>query len=176
MKKRLIARIVLILTIVLVNISCDQVSKSAVRKHVKSHEEIHLINDNFILTKVENTGAALSLGSDLSPVMKSIVLIGLPIAALIAFLGMAMVNQQLTIGFLLGICFIVGGGIGNLIDRIAYGSVTDFLHIDLGLVRTGVFNMADVSITLGGIAVLVLYVRESRKKKQIEPAEELEQE
>ena len=175
MKKRLLTRIALILTVVLVNISCDQVSKKAVRKHVMSHEEIHLIDDNFILTNVENTGAALSLGSDLSPTVKTIVLIVLPIIALIAFLGMVVVNQQLKTGFLVSICFIVGGGIGNIIDRMAYGSVTDFLHIDLGLVRTGVFNMADVSITLGGIAVLVLYWQESRKKKGISSIEEIEE-
>jgi len=47
-----------------------------------------------------------------------------------------------------------GGGIGNVYDRIIYGSVTDFLHIDLGLFETGIFNMADVSITTGALILL----------------------
>ena len=53
-----------------------------------------------------------------------------------------------------GFCFIVGGGIGNIFDRIAYGSVTDFLYVDLGFFATEIFNMADVSIVLGTLIVL----------------------
>ena len=51
---------------------------------------------------------------------------------------------------LIGFCCIVGGGIANVYDRIVYGSVTDFFHIDLGGVfRTGIFNFADMSVMLG---------------------------
>jgi len=49
----------------------------------------------------------------------------------------------------------VGGGIGNMFDRYLYGSVTDFLHIDLGWLRTGVFNMADVSVMVGTALILL---------------------
>ncbi len=51
--------------------------------------------------------------------------------------------------FAIPFAFIIGGGIGNLYDRILYGSVTDFLHMDFQLFRTGIFNMADVSIMIG---------------------------
>ena len=50
---------------------------------------------------------------------------------------------------IIGLCFMIGGGVGNVVDRVRYSSVTDFLHIDLGIVSTGVFNMADVSIMTG---------------------------
>ena len=67
---------------------------------------------------------------------------------------------------LIGFCCIVGGGIANVFDRFMYGSVTDFLHIDLGGVfRTGIFNIADLSVTTGMIMILLasfLY----RKPKQ----------
>ena len=49
----------------------------------------------------------------------------------------------------LGLACVLGGGIGNLYDRVLYGSVTDFLHIDFGLFQTGIFNLADVSIMVG---------------------------
>ena len=55
----------------------------------------------------------------------------------------------------MGICFMVGGGIGNIYDRVIYGSVTDFLHIDFVLFQTGVFNLADVSIMIGLFMVIV---------------------
>ncbi|MFA6946987.1 MAG: signal peptidase II [Pedobacter sp.] len=55
---------------------------------------------------------------------------------------------------LTGWCFVIGGGIGNLYDRIVHGSVTDFLHLDLGVFQTGIFNMADVSIMLGMVLIL----------------------
>jgi signal peptidase II len=55
---------------------------------------------------------------------------------------------------IIAICFIVGGGIGNIYDRLIYGSVTDFLHIDFIIFQTGIFNMADVSIMTGTFIVL----------------------
>lgn len=45
-----------------------------------------------------------------------------------------------------GWCFVIGGGTGNLYRRIVHGSVTDFLHLDLELFQTGIFNLADVSM------------------------------
>jgi signal peptidase II len=50
---------------------------------------------------------------------------------------------------LIGASFVIGGGIGNMIDRILHGSVTDFLHLKIGSFQTGIFNMADVSIMIG---------------------------
>ena len=49
----------------------------------------------------------------------------------------------------------VGGGIGNIYDRLIHGSVTDFLHLDFGLFQTEIFNMADVSIMVGMLTILV---------------------
>ena len=55
---------------------------------------------------------------------------------------------------LFAVILIVGGGIGNLYDRIAYGSVTDFMHIKFGVLQTGVFNVADMSIMAGMFIIL----------------------
>jgi signal peptidase II len=58
---------------------------------------------------------------------------------------------------LAGFCFIIGGGIGNLFDRIFRGSVTDFLYIKFGIFHTGIFNLADVSIMSGMFIVLIQF-------------------
>jgi signal peptidase II len=55
----------------------------------------------------------------------------------------------------LGFCLISGGGVGNICDRVVYGSVTDFLHINLLIFQTGIFNVADVTVMAGTFIVLV---------------------
>lgn len=159
MKSSGLLRFGLILALITINIGCDQFSKSIVREKVEYHENIELIDDYFILTKVENTGALLSLGSQLSPGAKKIVLLLLPTLMLLSLLIFVLVRAELDQQVVVGLCFIVGGGIGNIFDRFLYGSVTDFLHIDLGLFRTGVFNMADVSVMIGTALVIAHGVR-----------------
>ena len=148
-------RALIILLIVSVNIGCDQVSKSIVRHKVEYNQTIELIHKNFILTKVENSGAFLSLGDELAEPVRSILLVLFPILALLLALGMALFNSRLDKVVVLGLCCVVGGGIGNIFDRVLYGSVTDFLHINLNLIQTGVFNMADVSIMAGAALILI---------------------
>ncbi|WP_109439143.1 MULTISPECIES: signal peptidase II [Aquimarina] len=147
-------RIILILSLVLLNISCDQISKSVVRQAIEPYERIAVFKDNFVLTKVENTGAAYSLGSDLSPILKTILLQILPIFVLLVLLRQILIKTNYSRETIIGFAFIIGGGIGNLFDRIMYGSVTDFLILDLGIFKTEIFNLADVSIMLGSMLVL----------------------
>ena len=60
----------LIMLVIFINAGCDQVSKMAVRQSVGYHEPVRLLDDNFILMKVENRGAFFGLGEDLPPVAK----------------------------------------------------------------------------------------------------------
>ena len=61
---------------------------------------------------------------------------------------------------LLGAALVVAGGTSNLMDRISYGMVIDFMNVGIGPVRTGIFNVADMAILLGaGIVVLERYTR-----------------
>jgi signal peptidase II len=53
-----------------------------------------------------------------------------------------------------GLALIVGGGVGNLIDRLNAGVVRDFIDIGIGSIRTGVFNLADLAITVGTVVVV----------------------
>ncbi len=151
---------IIIVLLVLLNISCDQLSKRIVRKHIADRETIELIGENFILTKVENSGAMLGFGADLSPLLKLIFLQILPIAVLLILLYRILNNSMMNKWLVFAFACVIGGGIGNLIDRIAYGQVTDFFHIDFGgFFKTGVFNMADVSVTMGVLLILFLNLR-----------------
>lgn len=165
-------RIILILGIVALNIILDQVTKIIARGSIEMHEHIQVFGDWFILTHVENTGAFLSLGAKLSPVLRQIIFSWLPAIAMIVILGMLVLQDKVQKGLLWGMCFMVGGGIGNLIDRILFGSVTDFMHINLGIVRTGVFNVADVSIMIGGGLILIASLKKRPKKSEDTPENE----
>ena len=150
-----ISRILLILLIILTNIGCDQISKKIVRNHIVENETVQVLANHFIVTRVENSGAFLSVGDNLSQASKHIFLSALPLIALGFGLFYVFKKENLNTLSLISICFIIGGGIGNLYDRIAYGSVTDFLYLHFGILQTGIFNMADLSITTGAFLILV---------------------
>ncbi len=148
-----------IIVLVLLNIGCDQLSKNAVRKNVSNNDRIELIGDNFIMVKVENTGAMLGFGSDLSPILKIVFLQAIPVIVLLVLLFRIFRKTNMDKWLVFAFACIIGGGTGNLIDRIVYGEVTDFFYINIGYFKTGIFNMADVSVTLGLILILFLSLR-----------------
>ncbi|GAB5465635.1 MAG: signal peptidase II [Candidatus Kapaibacteriales bacterium] len=140
---------------ILLNIGCDQATKEIARNHIDYDQKITVIEDVFSLMRVENTGAFLSLGSELGSYSKCILLNILPLLVLCIFLVYVLFNKEFSLNKALTISFIVGGGFGNLYDRIIYGSVTDFMHIDFYLFETGIFNMADLSIVIGLVWFLI---------------------
>ncbi len=160
----MIKRIVIIL-LVLLNIGCDQLSKQLVRKNVDREEYIQVIDGHFILTKVENTGAMLGWGQSLPPIPKIVFLQAIPIIVLLVLLFRILWKTNMDKWLILAFALVIGGGIGNLIDRIAHGSVTDFFIIKLGLFKTGIFNMADVSVTTGVLLLLLLSLRSKKLAK-----------
>lgn len=158
-----------IILVIVLTIAIDQISKVLVRANIQAQNEfsigdrISVIGDTFIMMNVENSGAFLGMGSDLNPTLKIILLLILPIVVLGFVLLHIFKDKSLDNWSLFAFSSIIGGGIANVYDRIVYGSVTDFLFIDLGGVfRTGIFNMADLSVTTG--MIILLFV--SFKKKQ----------
>ena len=143
--------------LITVSVLLDQLSKTLIRNNVDQYSEVKLIGEYFILTNVENSGAFLGMGSDFSPFIKTIFLLILPVIVLICIMVYVYRDKQIDKISLIGFCFIIGGGIANIYDRILYGSVTDFLFIDLGgIFKTGIFNIADLSVTTGMILILLM--------------------
>jgi signal peptidase II len=167
---KLSKRSIYILLVIVITIAIDQVSKVLVRAYVEPQtdlqrgDRISLIGDAFIMMNVENTGAFLGMGSDLNPTLRLIFLLILPILVLGFVLRYVVKDQSLDNLSLFAFSSIIGGGIANVFDRIVYGSVTDFFFIDLGgMFKTGIFNMADLSVTTGMIILVLM----SFKKKKI---------
>lgn len=162
MKQKGFLRTFIIILVVLLNVAVDQVTKVIVRNNVEPRSYTEIIGPYFTMTNVENTGAFLSLGENLNPFLKGLILMGLPVLALIAMVGYIIV-KPVNMALAIAIASIVGGGIGNIYDRAVYGSVTDFFHIRFsGLLQTGIFNIADVSVMVGA-GVVLLYSLSNKK-------------
>lgn len=154
MKAKRVLRIFYILILLVSTISCDQITKDIVRKKMEYHTQINLISKYVILTKVENTGAFLGLGNSIPRPLYLLLMIVLPLIAMGYALYFLIKKNTLSNIVIIGISFAIGGGIGNIIDRIIYGSVTDFLYFDFVVFHTGVVNMADISVTIGFFMIM----------------------
>ena len=88
-----------------------------IRSNVAKDFDINIIADYFIITNVENSGAFLGLGSDFSPVIKSILLLALPVGVLLTVLVYVFKDKSIDKLSLIGYSSIIGGGIGNIYDR-----------------------------------------------------------
>ncbi len=125
---------------------------------------MNIIKDYFQLIWVENKGAFLGMGSDMNPTLRLIFLLVLPTIVLIYVIYYIVKTRELDRLSLIAFCCIIGGGIANVFDRIIYGQVTDFFFIDLGGVfKTGIFNVADLSVTTGMILLLLSGIFTSKK-------------
>lgn len=162
-------RNLLIALLIVFNIAIDQISKVVVRSTmIKGRDgEIDVIGKYFQLIWVENTGAFLGMGSDMNPTLKLIFLLILPTIVLIYVIYYIIKTKELDRLSLIAFCCIIGGGIANVFDRIVFKQVTDFFFIDLGGVfKTGIFNVADLSVTTG--MIMLLFSGLFSKKKALE--------
>jgi signal peptidase II len=154
-----IIRFCILFLVVTANVGCDRITKNMARTKLLHGEEITMMQNHITLIKVENTGAFLSLGNSLQSASRILFLILLPSLILLGSVIYILVNPGINSMMNVGLSCIIGGGIGNLTDRIIYGSVTDFLHIKLGILETGIFNMADVSIMVGIFLLFLKYLK-----------------
>jgi signal peptidase II len=171
MKTNPFLRAILIILILAATVALDQYSKKVVREKIGEYQAFSYLHNHFVIEKVENTGAFLSLGDSSSKPMRIIFLDAIPLLLIVGALGYILIKTNINRVTLLAIIFMIGGGIGNIYDRIAHGSVTDFLYINLGgIFHTGVFNVADLFITIG---ISIVLVQSWFGKKTVEvPADE----
>lgn len=171
MKRSGLIRAVAIFAILAINIGCDQISKNIVRHRIEDHEQIAVVDNYVTLMRVENEGAFLSLGDSLPHTVRFILLSLFPLVILGFGIGYLFTKKSLPKATLVGFAFVIGGGIGNLYDRLVHGSVTDFMHIDFIVFQTGIFNMADVSIMTGIAIVVIGSFLDRPKQNTVTPAQ-----
>jgi signal peptidase II len=131
----------------------DQITKCLVEKYILRNEVISVIPGFFNLTYVRNRGAAFGILSDFPALWRSAFFISLTLGAVvvIALLIRKTSERLLVISFAL----IAGGAVGNVIDRIRYGEVVDFIQWYVKALYWPSFNVADSAISIG-VALLAL--------------------
>jgi signal peptidase II len=142
----------------------DQATKALVRARLDLHESVTVIRDLFDLTRVHNTGAAFGLLNAVDFPFKTAVLAVIAVAAL-AVLGfyaaMLPMEQRLA---RVGLSLVLGGATGNLIDRITFGHVVDFVDVYWRGWHFWAFNVADAAITIG-VALMILDLLEVGRQR-----------
>ena len=139
---------VLALALLLLTIGCDRITKQAARINLMGAP-----TQSYQLEYTENNGAFLSLGSRLPEWARTMLLrvgVGLALAALVFMV----LKHRWSGAALAGASLTVAGGVSNLLDRILRGSVVDFMSVGIGPIRTGIFNVADVAIVVGGVLLI----------------------
>jgi signal peptidase II len=170
MKLNKFTRAAVILLILAFNIGCDQYSKTVVRHNMGGFNKFEYLGGHFTLERAENSGAFLSLGDSLSGPVRYILLNILPLLAVLFGLYYIFTRTNLNRVTLIAIILIIGGGLGNLYDRVRYGSVTDFMHIKFGFLETGIFNVADMSIMAGTIMIILHAWFKKKPEEEVETA------
>ena len=139
-----------------ISLPLDLVTKILVDTHLTYADRVPVIEGFFYLTHVRNPGAAFGLFTDADPVLRRIFFIGITVVAIgiiISFLRQLARGDRLS-AVALGL--ILGGAVGNLVDRITRDEVVDFLHFRLwGGYSWPDFNLADSFIVIG-VAILIL--------------------
>jgi signal peptidase II len=148
-----------LLVIALVSAS-DQLSKLWIRAHLAPGESL-LITDRLSLVNIENTGSAFGLFAN-----QTFLIIIISIAGLLFILLFLRYLSAATTLSIVSISLIMGGAVGNLIDRIRFGCVTDFIYFRLwGDFHWPAFNIADTAITVGIFVLIYSFYKSGVFKK-----------
>lgn len=142
----------------------DQVTKLYIMRTMRLHESIIVIPNLFNLTYIRNPGAAFGLLANSSNAFR-MVFFGLTSIFALGLLGTILVRMpgKDWVGRL-SVASILGGAVGNLIDRLRYGEVVDFLDVYVEQYHWPAFNVADSAITIGVILLISHFAFEKKEE------------
>ncbi|MEI8271709.1 MAG: signal peptidase II [Paludibacter sp.] len=156
-------QIILVVIVLLVNFLLDRVTKMLAVNYLQGKETLSYFYDTIVLHYTENTGAFLSLGAGWPDWLKYILLLAIPIVLCLYglyYCAFKLTDKRLVIAFVT----VIGGGLGNLVDRLIYDfHVVDFLNFGIGSLRTGILNVADMSVTFAVIYLLIMQFKADKK-------------
>lgn len=138
----------------------DQVIKIVVNSSLKLYESITIIKNFFNITYVQNKGAAWSILSG-----NRFLLIGIAIIALFLIFMFFIKDKKLSKLEIIFYCLLIGGIVGNFIDRAIYGYVVDYLDFNIFGYNFPIFNFADICIVVSVILILIKSIKEEVCKK-----------
>lgn len=135
-------------------IVADRATKFAIERYTGPFFRRPVISDIVVLVHNQNPGIAFGVFSDSGSPWLTAFLVASSIAVMILLVWMLMKGRAGGTLAHSGLALILGGAVGNALDRVIHGGVTDFLEVRLGTYRWPAFNAADSAITIGAILVL----------------------
>ncbi len=122
----------------------DLVTKDIAERRLAGRGVVPVLGDFFYFIHARNRGAFLSLGNSIDSALWPFLFIVLPLGVIVGFLVWMWLRGEYRLRSLVLCSLVVAGGAGNLYDRIALGSVRDFMVLGVGRLHTGIFNFADM--------------------------------
>jgi signal peptidase II len=160
------SRFLVLAAIVAGLVGCDQVTKAYAVKNLKGQPRQSYLSDFVRIQYVPNEGAFLGLLSNAHPRVRFWTLT-VGNAIVLTIVAFAVLGRRFDRWAFTGFALIVAGGIGNLIDRVRFNYVIDFLNLGFGesrFTRTGIFNVADIAITAGFLMLLPMMFRSDEQQ------------
>jgi len=140
-------------------VAFDQVTKTIVKQAMTLGESIPVIGDAVRITFVENDGIAFGLH-----VKNAVIFTAISILACILIMVYLWKQRKEGAWLKASLVLVLGGAIGNVIDRVLFGKVVDFIDVGYKTLRWPVFNVADSAVVIGMGIMIVLMIREEKSK------------
>jgi len=153
--------VIFLITLLLV-VGLDQISKMYVISVMTLHASHPVIDGFFNIIHVQNPGAAFGFLANAAPMFRSLFLIVVSAAAIVMILWFLAKNKSAGMFLTFALSLILGGAMGNLLDRIRFGSVVDFLDFYIASWHWPAFNVADSAISAGAVLLVVEMFRRKR--------------
>ncbi|MDD5066948.1 MAG: signal peptidase II [bacterium] len=145
---------ILVITVMAV-ILLDKLTKILVKSTFQLGESRRVLGNFFKLTYIENQGIAFGLFADWNHPLKAVLLLVLSLVALVFIIHIYLKSRKTPL-LQMSFGLILGGAFGNVYDRIIYKRVVDFLNFGIAHYRWPFFNIADSSITIGVIILMIV--------------------
>jgi signal peptidase II len=146
---------IVLLTTVHVVVLLDLITKACITSTMMLHESFVVIAGFFNITYVRNPGAAFGLLSSASPAFRSIFFLSVTMAVIVLILYYIYKSSDEEILGTFALSLILSGASGNMIDRVRFGEVIDFLDVYIGSHHWPAFNVADSAISIGAILLIL---------------------
>ena len=165
MKRTLQKRNILFLAITLTVVLLDQATKAWIISTMRIHESFAVIGGFFNIVHVRNPGAAFGFLASAPPLFRYLFFIAVTVAAIVLILHYLHVSRIEEPSLISALALILAGAVGNLIDRIRFGEVVDFLDIFIGNHHWPAFNVADSAITVGSVILMAVLIQKRKEVK-----------
>ena len=141
----------------------DQITKAVIREKLFMYGSYKVIDGFFSLVYVMNPGAAFGFLAEAPEIFRYLFFISITVLAILLIIYYILKSKSQDVLIVISLTLIFGGAVGNLIDRIRFGAVVDFLDFYIGTWHWPAFNAADSAISIGAV-LMIWEMLVSRKK------------